>query len=482
MPEFLYRFRSAEALLVKHKELENQEIYFSAPGQLNDPVEGYKDIYWSGDAIVWKNLLKHYFLCLEQVCALFIIGGEDHQMTAADIPVFKTIKDFPTPKYELMYLEAQDMFFKNPSMEQYPVWLSARKTPVRRNELHFYLRHLHYHALKCIFSAYEKNRLMPKWQNNSILDDAENHILDEKVFEAIAQLESEHPDKPDIADEIYAAQKHIHAQLDWIQLYNNQNFFNDYNRRLILLEFPELYLQQLEQLINQNWYTACFLEDCHNPSMWGHYGSNHTGVCLKFRTKTHNGKPFIKLRGINGWGGAKNNSGPIYGDISFPFYKVEYKEAYPEVDFFRSIGRQSIPNLEISWYRGEDGSLSACSAHLYQSEEQWREKYWAKFYAGISTKLEDWAYEREYRLLLSSIFSDYEESPNRKLKYNFYDLEGIIFGIKTPEKDKKEIMDIIKEKCRLEKRTDFKFYQAYYSRKSGKIEAAEMGLLKFSEQ
>lgn len=76
MPEFLYRFRSAEALLGERKELENQEIYFAAPDQLNDPVEGYKDIFWFGDAIVWKNLLKHYLLCLEQVCALFIIGGK----------------------------------------------------------------------------------------------------------------------------------------------------------------------------------------------------------------------------------------------------------------------------------------------------------------------------------------------------------------------------------------------------------------------
>lgn len=116
---------------------------------------------------------------------------------------------------------------------------------------------------------------------------------------------------------------------------------------------------------------------------------------------------------------------------------------------------------------------------MHQSAEQWRQKYWDDFYTGISIKLVDWAYEKEHRLLLSSTIFDFKEPHTRKLKYNFCDLEGIIFGIKTPEKEKKIIMNIIEEKCRLDNRQDFKFYQAYYSRVSGKVKAAEMDLLKF---
>jgi hypothetical protein len=28
-------------------------------------MEGFRDIFWRGDQIVWRNLLRHYVLCLE---------------------------------------------------------------------------------------------------------------------------------------------------------------------------------------------------------------------------------------------------------------------------------------------------------------------------------------------------------------------------------------------------------------------------------
>jgi hypothetical protein len=58
-------------------ELEKQEIFFAAPESLNDPVEGYLDIFWSGDKIVWTNLFKNYLICLMNCHLLAIIGGED---------------------------------------------------------------------------------------------------------------------------------------------------------------------------------------------------------------------------------------------------------------------------------------------------------------------------------------------------------------------------------------------------------------------
>jgi hypothetical protein len=47
-------------LLEDFRELENQEIYFASPQKLNDPMEGFKDIFWRGDEIIWANLLRHY--------------------------------------------------------------------------------------------------------------------------------------------------------------------------------------------------------------------------------------------------------------------------------------------------------------------------------------------------------------------------------------------------------------------------------------
>ena len=64
MTEF-FRFRSIEQLLGdKYQELERLTIYFASPEELNDPMEGFRDIVWSGDKIVWTNLFKHYVHCL----------------------------------------------------------------------------------------------------------------------------------------------------------------------------------------------------------------------------------------------------------------------------------------------------------------------------------------------------------------------------------------------------------------------------------
>ena len=61
----LYRFRSLYWLL-DQGELEKQEIYFAKPEQLNDPMEGFRDIFWKGgDQVVTipvrRNELAAYF-------------------------------------------------------------------------------------------------------------------------------------------------------------------------------------------------------------------------------------------------------------------------------------------------------------------------------------------------------------------------------------------------------------------------------------
>ena len=70
----VYRFRSMEYLLgEEYQELEKQAIYFASPDQLNDPMEGLRDIVWRGDRIVWTNFLKHYIYCLVVCYFLYTI-------------------------------------------------------------------------------------------------------------------------------------------------------------------------------------------------------------------------------------------------------------------------------------------------------------------------------------------------------------------------------------------------------------------------
>lgn len=66
------------------------------------------------------------------------------------------------------------------------------------------------------------------------------------------------------------------------------------NIQNIYLDFPEMYLNALSKLIYPPSYIACFMDNCTNSSIWGTYGQNHSGVCLKFKTDSSN--PTLNLK------------------------------------------------------------------------------------------------------------------------------------------------------------------------------------------
>src|ERR1035438_6721226 len=85
--EYIYRFRSIDALLGKRAELEKQEIFFASTKQLNDPVEGYKDLFWRGDVIAWRNFLRHYALCLMQTILRALENIDGYIVTPENLPI-----------------------------------------------------------------------------------------------------------------------------------------------------------------------------------------------------------------------------------------------------------------------------------------------------------------------------------------------------------------------------------------------------------
>ena len=99
MLDAIYRYRSMDALLGERKELERHQIYLAKSGELNDPMEGYKDVVWRGDAVLWENLLRHYVLALLHVNVQCLLMGNDVPFEEPRIPAALTQDDLPTDAF-----------------------------------------------------------------------------------------------------------------------------------------------------------------------------------------------------------------------------------------------------------------------------------------------------------------------------------------------------------------------------------------------
>lgn len=86
--KLFYRFRSADALLDKFHELENEEIYFSPANDLNDPLEGYMDVSFDGDEILWTIFFQNYIFCLFVFGVIVTLTGDSKKLTDDDIHTY----------------------------------------------------------------------------------------------------------------------------------------------------------------------------------------------------------------------------------------------------------------------------------------------------------------------------------------------------------------------------------------------------------
>jgi hypothetical protein len=471
----MYRFRKIHHLLDGHQELEKQEIYFAPSEDLNDPMEGFRDIFWKGDAIVWRNLLKQYVICVEHIFVMTLISNNNVKITLKDVALFNHVPtDLPQAKIDL-WSKIRAEFFTNDFVNELPASLSRRKNPIRRGELLSYLLYVHQYALNAVSAVYHREGIIPHPIFSFNIDEQNEKLMSGgNMVDIMNKMEDEHPENKSIAEVLFTASNQTR---DAALLATTSNFTAEqlsFNRLLLMNDIPELFIAKLETLVYPEWYSASFLKECTNSAIWAHYGDEHKGCCLIFNERESGNQLEIDLKVEYGY----SNSAPTIGMQPQVFRKVIYDNKYVEIDFFRSLGRSPIAFLESQWYKGEDGILSPCADHLYTDQKEWHKIYWEKFYNSVIVKLDAWEYEDEYRLIITGAFMDYSKIESRKLKYKFEDLSGLIFGIKTEASDKIKIIKIIQDKCKQHKRASFDFYQAYYSSGSGKIDKYKLGLMK----
>ncbi len=427
-----YKFRSMDSLLGEKNELETQTIYFASADELNDPLEGVRDIVWYGDKIVWKNLFKHYAISLHE----FMLGLREG------------VVDFGTDSIPIWHLQA------TPQAEEWreQIWISISDVArvntiieaianmnrkIRYTELRYYFT--------CIFGIVLGQILKSHVAHGIILEPIEraDDSSATRIIEGLLSLIRRIKDDESGLDDVLLSVENTRNIEEIIGRYN---YSTSPTSDPSFSNFPAMYVERLERLLWPKWYTACFTTSFYNSSLWGHYADGHKGVCLIFH--------------------AAETERP---DRKIHFHVVNYVDRLPEVDFFRSIGAAGIVPLNLVrklWYTDENGTISECAPQGH--ENAWKQTLWERFIRTVTTKTKDWQYENECR----TIAIDCENDPIRS--YDFSLLKGIIFGIRTSDGDKRKIIDIVKRKCAEHNRTYFQLLQAYYSHRDGDIRAEKI--------
>ena len=474
----LYRFRSIEALLDKYRELENQTIYFASPDELNDPMEGFRDIVWDGDKIVWTNFFKHFIHCLLISYLRLEKDGVSKELGVDDIPISGRWDQISTPQAQRLFDDIWHRFINLPKMPEIVEALSNSKHKIRYRELGYYLRVIQHASLIEIAESCIIYGSLPRSKNPLLLEELPVQTIFESILKSITLLEE------------VKIEEILNSALREIDVIDNKNriilqriiqkFYNSIstetsqkNSQLVIADFPRVYLKEIERLLWPKWYTACFVRHYHNSSVWAHYGNKHEGACLIFESGNIGSLVALQLYEI-----ADEGNRPTIPKTIIPFFQVEYPDKPAEVDFFRYIAQLDEDDPMKPWYTDDEGNTSRCGDHLLDDNDtyNWRDISWAHFYRDITAKTKDWKYEQECRLILESRLDEYDEKENRILAYDFNSLKGIIFGINTSDENRLRIIKIIQKKCKKHRRSDFKFYQAYYSPETGDIRKAEIEL------
>lgn len=471
---FLFRFRSAKALLDDDdenggfQELEKQAIYFARPEQLNDPMEGLSDVFWDGDNVLWENFFKHYALVLLSYALKWRLHEPD-EIHEVKVDAWLTEEDLPTDMFRDLYQEFCSDLCSAIEARELAQILGRRTLPLRRERLINLLFLVHHASLPHLFRVLKKHGLVTSEKPLAVLD-ADPVKTTLECWEAIASAPSkiEMPIE-DQLELLSSTTNRVSHQLDLGILTRIGNTDEGHKLLALMSRFPEMYVDAFLRDLHFNpWRVACFSRRCENASMWGTYGSEHRGAALIFRTEQRGGDHYFRVKGMRGASGS---------GADLKVHNIEYGKRPPPLDSFHAIGRLPMTKLKATWMVTQDGRVSSRLSEMTNDLEAWRTRYSDNAFKRISWKHRDWEHEKEGRLIASSVLAD-DPAPDA-LTYDFSQLEGIVFGMRMSNEDKLRIASVVEGKCRTTGRTDFRFFQAYYSPSKGELDIAELGLLKF---
>ena len=279
-----FRFRSIKYLLgKKYQELEKQTIYFASPEELNDPMEGFRDIVWSGDKIVWTNLFKHYVFCLHRSYFLFRDAGDSTKLDVESIPILGRWDQLPIPQGKDLFNDIWCNFLNVTNVPEIIEALANTKRKIGYREIRYYLRIIHLVLLKEILKSYIVHGLMPESEMPELPEELPIPAYLASILLTIKLAEKAKTEKE--LDDAFLSSEMMDDNERIKQQYNSRTISTGIlgsNNQLVIFDFPKIYVEQLERLLWPKWYPACFTKSYHNSSVWAQYGDSHKGACLIF--------------------------------------------------------------------------------------------------------------------------------------------------------------------------------------------------------
>ena len=467
--DFLYRLRSIDALVSKFHELEEQEIYLSPPERLNDPMEGYKDVFWDGDETLWENLLGHYLLSLVWA-TMYCLVATDDAFAPPEFQAELSEERLPSDTAREIFHDIRRRFFSDAATQAIPKALTSLRIPLRAHGLRLILSGLHTAACKAVFDELTQRHMVPPGQFGGLPQTTMVGDLIQKLSADVASPQ----ERANLVEGLGFAATHA-SEVQVLRAFNTAapgSKLGSLKKNLFLLmEFPAWYVQAIgDRMTHMKWYTACFTATCVNASMWSVYADEHRGAALMFKPKLDAaGAPTLTLNMVSGMSYAPSvpNGLPSMGRFETPLHPVRYTSKAPELDFFQSLGRLTRYQLDRQWYTNQAGVTSSRLERIRSDTDEWRNGYWKSMIDVASTKLEDWKHEQEYRIIAPDALGLRHDYP--KVRFEFDQLAGIVFGMKTSLADRLAIIEIVRKKCEPTRRDDFIFKQVVYLPKDGRL-------------
>jgi len=445
-----YRCRKINDHLLK--ELENNEMFFCPPKKLNDPLDGELRVYWKGTQAQWKGLIYHYACMLCERVILIKLGVPFSEITDLNVTGYRE-KNLP---YKRKIREKLDEFFISAIGEKVLIELSEGTKLYRFNVSSYFNFLLHKEILKIIFDLLYKD---------SCIDETEYKRFDELINKKNNEYKTYLDNSSVVLNDNIHPALNIFFESSSESMYSEiEEFCKDNTYIFVLISFPKIYFERLEQSVYFEWGIVSLSSSYSNPVLWANYADSHKGVCLIFDIGNESCDTRNYLFEDDEVKRLEENTAICQGTIRFN--KVKYTDEILTANFFDSLGAYPGATFEelFSYCKEKnDGNISQ-----YGSKE-WREEYWNRFQELLFNKTKWWEYEKEYRLVLDGLYDRFG-GDGLLVKFKPERLKGIIFGVKTSQADKRKIIKLVNEKYNKNSKS-VQFYQAIYIPEDNSIEA-----------